>query len=182
MIDDSKSSLIQLKLRWLKVSFSMRQFVEMKTLVSGVFITPSSFKAILCWNISNLIMVRPWICREIVHEPEADAVSGLIKAHWKSLEGAFSNGMQTLSQSHWSFKLHPHPAWIQRPQTHSKQLVPTVQLLWSRRNCTNFYCSQSKLGLKTPHNNDRMTFCLQDNSAAMTKIFGNLESCWNGCC
>ena len=112
MIDDSKSSLIQLKRRWLKVSFSMRQFVEMKTLVSSVFITPSSFKAILCWNISNLIMVRPWICREIVHEPEADAVSGLMKAHWKSLEGAFSNGMQTLSQSHWSFKLHPHPAWI----------------------------------------------------------------------
>ena len=90
----------------------MRQFVEMETLVSGVFITPSSFKAILCWNIWNLIIVRPCICREIVHEPEADAVSGLIKAHWKSLEGAFSDGMQTLSQSHWSFKLHPHPAWI----------------------------------------------------------------------
>ena len=112
MIDDSKSSLIQFRLRWLKVSFSMRQFVEMETLVSGVFITPSSFKAILCWNIWNLIIVRPCICREIVHEPEADAVSGLIKAHWKSLEGAFSDGMQTLSQSHWSFKLHPHPAWI----------------------------------------------------------------------
>ena len=141
MIDDSKSSLIQFRLRWLKVSFSMRQFVEMETLVSGVFITPSSFKAILCWNIWNLIIVRPCICREIVHEPEADAVSGLMKAHWKSLEGAFSNGMQTLSQSHWSFKLHPHTAWIQRPQTPSKQLVPTVQLLWSRRNCTNFYNS-----------------------------------------
>ena len=157
----------------------MRQFVEMETLVSGVFITPSSFKAILCWNIWNLIIVRPCICREIVHEPEADAVSGLIKAHWKSLEGAFSDGMQTLSQSHWSFKLHPHPAWIQRPQIHSKQLVPIVQLLWSQRN---FYCSQSKLGLKTPHTNKRMTFCSQDNSAAVTKIFGNLESCWNGCC
>ena len=66
--------------------------------------TQSGKSLLLFWShfvvaeISETWFTVAQVWREIV-SPQADAESGLIKAHWKSLEGAFSSGISTLLRS-----------------------------------------------------------------------------------
>ena len=81
---------------WVFSFFSIKSVNSWKAhrFLSQFWKCPSPFEIIFCRNIWNNLITVPWIPREIVL-PQADAVSGLIKAHWKSLEVTFSSGMLT---------------------------------------------------------------------------------------
>ena len=90
---DKRNTVYSLNLEWTSSSLEshfVTIYLKLDSLQCTVHYAVHSVHCAQC------TVARCW--REIV-SPQADAVWGLIKAHWKSLEVAFSSGISTLLQS-----------------------------------------------------------------------------------